>query len=284
MSKRSNIYVGLSCADLDDPVFLTAISSPLGMYLKLLSWVWRSPNPPESRYAPPLHEFYSNGLLASWSFDRTLAGLFGVGHRTITRWRSWLVRRGLVITVRKQAGHTLTYLMGTWNQTNPESHWQPAYLWEPGITAMAVEKLIHMGHVTSDITLRGHVKRDMRGHVKSDIQEDISIEELSIEELSMNACMPDLHKELIALGISTNVIDQILNDHQPGYIQEKLNYTRHKQTTAGPDFKPAGYLVAALKDDYNPPRGFDPEDWETDTERQARYLGIGTDFEGLIQH
>lgn len=267
---RSDIGIGLTLGDLDNDGFLRAIGSPLGMYLKLLAWAWRSPVPPDHHRAPPLHRFYAAGFLTSWAMDGTLADVFEVKQRTIINWRAWLRDRGL-LAICGTRGKPLVYLLGRWSQKTND-HWQVRFVWE-GWTDRDMKDF-------SELDMKDFSYLDMKdfSYRKIEPKEVLTIESTAC----MHADMKPITSQLEAWGIDRRVVGQLLSEYEPPYLLQKVRYTLHRAKSTGDGFNPAGYLIAALRDDYNPPAGYNEADYLTHEEQVQRYLGIGTDYEGLV--
>lgn len=84
-----------------------------------------------------------------------------------------------------------------------------------------------------------------------------------------------------ALGIALKVCRNITERYEDDYILEKLRHTWHAQEI-GLAKKPAGWFIAAVKNDWNAPAGYDEDDYLSDEERRNRY--ISGEYADLIQY
>jgi DNA-binding Lrp family transcriptional regulator len=81
-----------------------------------------------------------------------------------------------------------------------------------------------------------------------------------------------LYKTLVVeFGLACHVADNIAKGRDPEYVQRHVEYARFAVGQGTVD-KPAGYLVASIRDDWGPPLGFKPpgpensKRWYTDEE------------------
>jgi hypothetical protein len=126
---RNRLGLGINMADLDNPAFRKEIASHTGMYLVLISRIWRNPQNPIGRSAPPLGDLYQAGFLATSITDEYLADAFQTTTKTITRWRKQLEEAGLIIPIHKNS-YTMIYILGVYQQENIHDHWESTWVWE----------------------------------------------------------------------------------------------------------------------------------------------------------
>lgn len=82
------------------------------------------------------------------------------------------------------------------------------------------------------------------------------------KECVKSACMHrKLEEEMAELGVSPRVAKDILGRYEAEYIRQHLNQTWHA-LNVGLARQAAGWFVASLRGNWDPPRGFNPRDWE----------------------
>jgi|GEM_PF-6730054 len=104
---------------------------------------------------------------------------------------------------------------------------------------------------------------------------EIDSDQDSPDSENMHAWSADQRRKLLRemrqLGVALKVAQSIAGSYQADYVAEKLRHARHAIET-GLAHNPAGWFVCSIRQNWQPPLGYDPDAHLTDQERRQRYI------------